>query len=85
MPYAVTINSAVTSCCFVLEPDTSNVTELSDRSNDMSTLLTLMLASPPQLVNPSVLSMFVARTGERIDEAARRARDVAHMVGKGLY
>ena len=58
------------------------MTELSDRSNDMSTLLTFIVASPPQDVKPSVLRMSVARTGERTDEAARRAIDVLHMMVK---
>ena len=80
MPYAVTINSAVTSCSFVLLPDTSKVILFVDRSNEMSTLLTLMVASPPQSVKPSVWRMFVARTGERMEEVARRASDIPHMI-----
>ena len=63
MPYAVTINSAVTFCSSVLLPETSKVICLFDLSKDISTLLTLTVALLlPQFVKPLVCRILPPRT-----------------------
>jgi len=68
LPYAVTVNEAVTFCTSVLVPPTLKVTAAAERSYWMSSVLTVIEGLFIQAVNP-----FVLRTSDPSTAAGRAA------------